>query len=92
MPATVTLLSLAQTQKMSLACLQASTPIFMDSGLSSFCLINVSMGGGRVCRTGPQNIFLTSLSHRALSLGKKKKKINERVDDPHIERGQRTNT
>ena len=89
MPATVTLSSLAQTQKM-ITSLQASTPIVMDSGLSSFCLINVSMGGGRVCRAGPQNIFLTSLSHRALSLGKKK--INERVDDPHKERGQRTNT
>lgn len=72
MPATVTPSSLAQTQKISLACLQASTPIFMDSGLSSFCLINVNMGGGRVCRAGPQNIFLTSLSHRALSLEKKR--------------------
>ena len=65
--------------------LQASTPIFMDSGLSSFCLINVSMGGGKFCRAGPKNISLTSLSIEPSPWGGGGK-INERVDDPHKER------
>ena len=74
--------------------LQASTPIFMDSGLSSFCLINVSMGGGKFCRVGPKNISLTSLSIEPSPWGKNKQQKKRLMKELmiHTKKGVRERT